>query len=261
MAGILTLAVANPSLALAKLQRGDVQSAMAIGNLLGGGPAGSCVGALTLGLHWRLHGAFTAGWQPCHEEGEWQARAGSQLGWVCRFSLAHWASLLPLCRPPPCPRPAGRLRWAAAQAWPPTPPRPPPPSPSHQPAHTHTHASQAPAALPCPAVALGSGAAEQAPHMVATFGGDRLLDAVAAQMAAARRQRDYSLWRATMLLATNCTRFSGEQGDGYRRRLMAQGGRPAACAVRLRDERVCQRTVLAALFCTPSAVLGLPEAD
>ncbi|KAL4422350.1 hypothetical protein ABPG75_008547 [Micractinium tetrahymenae] len=107
MAGILTVALASPPLALAKLQRGDVQSAMAIGNLLG--------------------------------------------------------------------------------------------------------------------VAVGSSATQQDPAAVATFGGDRLLDAVVQQMAAARQRREYSLWRATMLLAANCTRFSGQAGDGYRRRLLEQG--------------------------------------
>lgn len=42
-------------------------------------------------------------------------------------------------------------------------------------------------------------------------------------MAAARERRDYSLWRGCLVLATNCTRFRGETGARYRRRLLDRG--------------------------------------
>lgn len=74
------------------------------------------------------------------------------------------------------------------------------------------------------------GSAQQMPEMVERYGGQRLLRATLAQLAAARQQRNYVLWRGAALLASNCCRFDGEQGERYRASLLEQGG--CCCAGR-----------------------------
>lgn len=77
-------------------------------------------------------------------------------------------------------------------------------------------------------MAVGTGCeAEQQPEVVRRHGGTALLDAAAAQVAAARAARDYPLWRAALFCARNLTRFKGLEGDGFRRRLLDRGGRAA----------------------------------
>lgn len=73
-------------------------------------------------------------------------------------------------------------------------------------------------------MAVGAGGdSEQRLEVVSHYGGTALLDAVAAQVAAARTSRDYPLWRAALFCASNLVRFRGPEGDGFRRRLLDHG--------------------------------------
>lgn len=75
-------------------------------------------------------------------------------------------------------------------------------------------AAHLPSALAA-AVAVGQGAGQpQKPDVVATYGGEALLAAAVAQLAAARRQPDYVLWRATLAL---CVKLHPLRGTGGQR--------------------------------------------
>jgi len=85
------------------------------------------------------------------------------------------------------------------------------------------------------AVAVGAVDSQtpQNPLLVQTFGGERLFAAAFAQLATAQQQRDYSLWPATLLLLSNCCRFSGEQGSSYRASLILMQRGEAADRIRV----------------------------
>lgn len=74
-------------------------------------------------------------------------------------------------------------------------------------------------------VGVGNSAAgvPQHPEVLETYDGQRLLQAATAQLAAARQQRDYTIWRSALLVASNCCRFNGDQGEVYRQSLLDQG--------------------------------------